>query len=97
MAFFKDGFQKLVGAVKGDDSRGRSSGYCGQLSAERVRLSSGCWLGPGAIHPPTLASWYLGYCRILYPRGSKLIYSCNQSVAIYLTDVGMQFLVFRRS
>ena len=75
MAFFKDGFQKLVGAVKGDDSRGptKSSGYSGQLSAERVRLSSGCWLGPGAIHPPTLASWYLGCsCAILYPKRIKV-------------------------
>ena len=46
MAFFKDGFQKLVGAVKGDDPA-PSGGYRGQLSAATLRVSEGTLLGPG--------------------------------------------------
>ena len=58
MAFFKDGFQKLVGAVKGDDPA-PSSGYRGQLSAATLRASEGALLGPGG-EPQTLTSWSLG-------------------------------------
>eukprot|EP00435_Cladocopium_sp_Y103_P066023 s768_g28.t1 len=56
MAFFKDGFQKLVGAVKGHDSA--SSGYRGQLSTTTLRVSGeGALLGPGGVEPQTLTSW----------------------------------------
>jgi hypothetical protein len=59
MAFFKDGFQKLVGAVKGDDPA-PSGGYRGQLSAATLRVSEGTLLGPGGAEPQTLTSWCLG-------------------------------------
>ena len=55
MAFFKDGFQKLVGAVKGE----ADGGYRGQLSSSTLQLCEGCRLGLDLTNPQTLTSWTL--------------------------------------
>lgn len=58
MAFFKDGFQKLMKTVKAGDAE--SAGYRGHLSSTQLRLCEGNLLGPDSANPQTLTSWTLG-------------------------------------
>ena len=72
MAFFKDGFSKLMHAVKGEQEA--ATIYDGRLSADRFQLHGGLLLGSGNLVPRTLT----------YSPASKLVAFCTTAGHIRL-------------